>query len=288
MAFLEQPLASLDDYVACFSAQTLPVLKQTNRALEVLAKDLDKLGAKKVAGAVLGDPLMTLRLLTHLQRSRGQRQNRDITTIDRAVMMLGIEPFFAQFSDMPTLELTLAGHPKALVGVLKVIGRARRNTHFARDWAVVRHDLDVDEITVAALLQDATEILCWTFAPSLTQQVYDLQRANRKLRSSVAQRAVFGFTAHEIQASLVRAWGLPELLVNLMDERHADNPRVRNVLLADAFARHSARGWDDPALPDDIDAVQNLLKIKRSVLLQRLGIPPEIRPRFMPPEQESL
>jgi hypothetical protein len=36
---------------------------------------------------------------------------------------------------------------------------------------------------------------------------------------------------------------------------------VRNVQLAIRVARHSALGWDNPALPDDVDEVAALLNL---------------------------
>jgi HD-like signal output (HDOD) protein len=287
MILLTQPLASVDAYVDFFTSQPLPVLKRTVRELDALRADLETVNGKRIAAIVLGDPLMTMKLLTYLQAHRRQAQNRDITTIDRAIMMMGLEPFFRVFSNMPTLEDTLAAHPKALVGVLKVINRARKAAHYARDWAVVRHDLDVDEITVAALLVEASEIVCWTFAPTLTERVYALQHADRSLRSVVAQRAVFSATAQELQQALVRAWQLPELLVALMDPGQVDNPRVRNVLLATDFARHLAHGWDDAALPDDLATIEQLIRLNREQLLLRLGAPDEVLARFLPPADVS-
>jgi hypothetical protein len=79
------------------------------------------------------------------------------------------------------------------------------------------------------------------------------------MRSEAAQRAVLGFPMIALQLELAQAWQLPELLRRLMDERHASTPRAMNVSLALAVARHSANGWDDPALPEDFAAIGRLL-----------------------------
>lgn len=282
MAILEAPLESVEAYVSFLSRQDIPVLRRTVRELESLHTEGDGINARRITATVLADPLMTMKLLAYLQANRRESQNHDITTIDRAIMMMGITPFFEAFSDMPTLEERLASHPRALLGALQVIGRARKAAHLARDWAIVRHDLDVEEITVAALLREATEIICWTFAPTLTLRIQNMQARDHALRSEVAQRTIFGVTAREIQLGLVRAWKLPELLVSLLDEANADNPRVRNVRLASNFARHVARGWDNAALPDDVAEIGKLLPITREQLLKRVGIPSEHLPRFLP------
>jgi hypothetical protein len=43
-------------------------------------------------------------------------------------------------------------------------------------------------------------------------------------------------------------------------------PRVRNVLLATALARHSQAGWDNAALPDDVEALAGLLNLAPSAV----------------------
>lgn len=280
MALLDKPLDTVDAYVDFLAHQDMPVLRQTIKQLAALRESANSVNAKRLAAVVLGDPLMTLKLIAHLQAVRHRSQNHDITTIDRAIIMLGVSPFFEVFSNAPTLENMLGGQPVALIGALQVIARARKAAHLARDWAIVRHDLDVDEITVGALLGEALEIMCWTFAPALTTRVNHLQAADRSLRTSVAFRAVFGVGKKELQIGVIRAWNMPALLMTLLDAEHAENPRVRNVRLANNFARHLANGWDDPALPDDIDAIEHLLRINREPLLLRLGVPVEHTHRF--------
>ncbi|MDD3354149.1 HDOD domain-containing protein [Zoogloea sp.] len=275
MALLTHALDSIDSYVSFFSHQPLPVLKHTVKELNVMREAEEHINGRTVAALVLGDPMMTLKVLIHIEENRRARQNHDITTVERAIMMMGISPFLKNFSEMPTVEEQISDHPKALVGVLKVIGRARRAARYARDWAILRHDLDVDEITVAALLSEVTDILCWCFAPTLTQKVHEMQHHDRNLRSSAAQRQVFNFSAKELQLAIVRYWHLPELLVSMMNEQQIHNPRVRTVQLANSLARHTAQGWDNPAIPDDLAAIEALLHIGRESLLHRLSVPHE-------------
>jgi hypothetical protein len=55
-----------------------------------------------------------------------------------------------------------------------------------------------------------------------------------------------------------------------MDERHADSPRALNVTLAVAIARHSANGWNDAALPHDLEAFGRLLGVGPMLARERL------------------
>ena len=47
----------------------------------------------------------------------------------------------------------------------------------------------------------------------------------------------------------------------MMNDHHAESPRTRNVALEVALARHSANGWDNPALPEDYSAIAALLRL---------------------------
>ncbi|MGL5987147.1 MAG: hypothetical protein ACRCZ5_09770, partial [Burkholderiales bacterium] len=63
-----------------------------------------------------------------------------------------------------------------------------------------------------------------------------------------------------IQAALAKLWHVPQLLQDLMDDNHPESPRTLNVTLAVALARHSADGWFNAALPDDLKAIQAFLR----------------------------
>ena len=244
-----------------------------------MAANAESSSARVIAAVILQDPLMTLRVLQYIENNRGRRQATDITTIERALVMIGMGPFFRDFADLPTVEDVLKHHPKALVGLLKVIARARKASSWARDWAALRHDLDIDEITVAALLRYVSEMLMWCFAPVLALKARDMQQMDRTLRSTAVQQQVYGIKLDELQLMLARQWRLPELLTTLIDPGKAELPRVRNVKLACDLARHSANGWNDAALPDDYHAICELLKIDRDTLMKRLGLDAEGKPR---------
>lgn len=265
--------SNLKSWVLYLRDKPLPVLRRTTRELARLREHEDSISARALAHVILQDPMMTLRVLAFIQLKRGRSQHTDITTIERALMMIGITPFFNSFDELPILEDHLHKYPQALLGVMRVIGRARHASKWAREWALMRHDTDVDEITVAALLHDLAEIICWIFAPELSLQLRDLLLSRVGVRSAAAQRQVFNVSAHELQLALAQEWRLPELLIQLMDDAQEQSPRVRTVALAVNLARHSSRGWHDAALPDDFRAICELLHISHESLFARLGLP---------------
>lgn len=269
---IETAFPDLDTWVAYFREANLPVLRHTVQELEGMRANAENVNSRVLSATILRDPMMTLRVLAYIESKRGARQVTDITTIERAIMMIGIAPFFREFHDLPLIEDQLRAHPQALLGILKVVHRARRAAQWARDWAIVRHDLDVDEITLAALLHDIAELLMWCFAPKLAVTSRNAQIADRKRRSAAVQTEIYGIALYQLKMALAETWHLPQLLTQLMNNEHAENPRVRNVKLAVDLARHSASNWRDAALPDDFKGIRDLLKISQQTLVRRLGV----------------
>lgn len=272
---LDHPLPDIDAWVLLFSNNSLPVLRVTKRRLDEMRADLDRIDARELASTILQDPIMTVRVLAYIQPMRGRALQHDITTIASAIMMAGMDPFFRRFEDLPTIEDMLHGEDQhALLGVLQVIRRAQRAADYAQDWAIWRHDLNMEEVRIAALLHDLTEILVWCFAPKLGLDIRNQQLGRPTMRSADAQKNTLDLTFQDIQFELCRVWHLPELLLHLIDDANAGMPRVKNVALAVRLARHSSHGWDDPALPDDFKDIGHLLNITLEAVRQRLGLEP--------------
>jgi HD-like signal output (HDOD) protein len=275
---MENTTRSIDSWVQFLSENEIPVLRQTVRNLAAARDNIEKVNGREISTIVLNDPLMTLQMLAYIRTFHGSRVLKEITTVAHATMMLGVEPFFRHFEKLPVVEEALKPYPQAQLRLLQVIRRAQRASIYAFNWATWRYDMNPEEVTIAALLHDVAEILLLCFAPQQALQIYGLQQADRSLRSAVAQESVLGFRLMDLQRALCRHWQLPELLLALMDDAHAEKARVKTVKLAGDLARHSANGWDDAALPDDYTAIEALLNISHEELLHRLGPHPEISP----------
>lgn len=251
----------LEYWVAILTHADLPVLKQTARDLAALRADDDRLTAHSVAEVIARDPIMTVKLLRYLQQHKHKTQTTEVVQVEQALLMLGIEPLFSKVAPEPLVEAALKAHIAALSHLLRVVHRSHRASEYARDWAVQLHDLHYEEVRIAALLHDIAEILMWCFAPQAMLEISDIQHKDKALRSRSAQEQVLGFALVDLQRELALQWGLPKLLLTLMSDSCANQPRVRNVVLAVNLARHSANGWDDAALPDDYKDIGELLRI---------------------------
>ncbi len=260
----------LERWVSVLSRADLPVLKQTARDLAALREDEDRLTANSIADVIARDPMMTVKLLRYLQQHKHRVQTAEVVQVEQALLMLGVEPFFKNVSPQPVAEEMLKSHIVALPPMLRVVHRSHRASEYAKDWAVRLRDLHYEEVRIAALLHDISEILMWCFAPEQMLKIRDMQQKDKALRSRDVQQQVLGFALADLQRELALQWGLPELLLILMNDSSANQPRVRNVVLAVNLARHSANGWDDAALPDDYKDIGELLRIPAAQVMVML------------------
>ncbi len=267
-----QKQRKLSEWVNFLTTAEIPVLKQTARNLALLEQDEEHLNARSIAHVVKNDPLMTVKLLRYLQQHKHRCQDHDVVEVEQMIMMLGLETTMNKVSAKPLVEEILGrDNMSALVYLLKTTHRAHVASSYAFDWAVRLHDLHFEEIRIAALLHDISEILMWCFAPNEMLKIKNLQKQDKTIRSATAQENIFGFSLNQLQLELAVKWKLPQLLITVMNANCASQQRVRNVNLAVNLARHSANGWDDAALPDDYEDIAKLLHLQAWEIMTIVG-----------------
>ena len=267
---LTTPLPSLEAWVQAFAQAEIPVLTETAEALEHMRATEDDADAHSLGEMIVTDPLMTLKVLAYASELKRGRLMADTETVTAAIVLMGITPFFRDFGPQPTMEAVLADNDEALLGLSRVMQRAERASRFALGFAAHRADPDAAVIHSAALLHDFAEMLLWVHAPDLALEIATLQETDRHLRSTAAQRQVLGIELPDLEQALMRHWRLPELLQRITSEKDGRDPQVRCVHLAVRLARHTARGWDDAGVPDDLHDIAELLNLSEAHALKLL------------------
>lgn len=267
---LTRPLPSLDAWEDAFARAEIPVLAETAETLELMRATEDDVDAHGLAEMISTDPLMSLKVIAHASELKRGRLMADTETVTAALVLMGITPFFRAFGPQPTMEAALADHEEALLGLARVMQRAERASRFALGFAAHRADPDAAVIHSAALLHDFAEMLLWLHAPDLALQIATLQDADHSLRSAAAQRQVLGIELADLEQALMKRWHLPDLLMRITNDKHARDPQVRCVHLAVRLARHTARGWDDAGVPDDLHDIAELLNLGEAHTLKLL------------------
>jgi HD-like signal output (HDOD) protein len=253
-------MRSIKEWAAYLEKRELPVLRHTAVEIARLARRADKTRPAEVAKAILHDPMLTLRVLKQANRPRSSHFGSEITTVENAVVVIGITPLFQHLSRLSIIEDMLQGNAKALDEVLHAFSAAFHAAYLARDWAILRKDIQSEEVYVAGLLHDFARMAMSCMAPD------EMLKAKRLLRKEGigavdAEARVFGFPLSELQEELARLWRLPDLTLSLMDPKNAERPRTRQVLIAMDVVRRGARGWYDEKLEADYEALAELLRI---------------------------
>lgn len=252
---------STTGWVCLFASANIPARRLSLTGLAVLRERIEDVSPRKLAALVLRDPLLTARLFAYAAVHRGPNYVGELTTVDGMVLTFGMAQVIDALAGAPSLESRLEGKPEALEGAFEVLLRARQAARYAADFASHRRDREIEEIAVAGLLNDLAEMLLWCEAPEAALEIRRRMRNDYRLRSRAVQQEVLGTALHDVQLAVAGAWNLPPLLVTMMNIHNAESPRVRNVALAVDLARHSANGWDNPALPDDFKAIGSLLHL---------------------------
>ncbi len=152
---------NVEAWISKLSAESIPVLPQSLQRLAQLRARAETIRPRDISQAVLHDPMLTLSVLRLLRLQRTDRMLTDITTVEHAVMMMGVDPFFEAFSDLQSIDQVLNGDAVAMNGLMAVVARARHAALHAREWARLRNDIESDEVIIAALLPDLAEMVLW-------------------------------------------------------------------------------------------------------------------------------
>jgi len=267
---LTRPLPSLSAWTQHFRQAEIPVLAETADALELMRANEDDVDANAIGEMVSTDPLMTLKVLAYAAERRSERLLADAETVTAALVLMGITPFFSNFGLQPVIDDLLADQPEALHGLETVLSRANRAARYALGFAAHRADPDAAVLHSAALLHDFAEMLLWIHAPTLALEISHRQDADPALRSAAAQKAVLNIELGDLEQELMSVWRLPQLLRQITNDKRARDPQVQCVKLAVQIARHTAKGWDNAALPDDLAELGALLQLSPEHTLKLL------------------
>jgi hypothetical protein len=224
----------------------LPVFRRTHAMLSSFGSRREQISANEVAKVIAADPFATLYTLHTINQRISERAGTEVTTVEHALMMLGISAFLDAARRWPILEDIPAGYNPRVLGALQTLTRRAQHAAWqARDFAVLHSDVRADEAQVAAILYFVPEMLLWLRSPELA---IALQRKRRRLPDAEAENAVLGDNLTSLRQILLGNWSIPSLTLDLLGPNQTEHPR--QVLLAACIeiARHSDRGWWDEQL----------------------------------------
>lgn len=217
----------------------LPALPQTVAELTRLSAD-DNVNMWNLARVVEKDPGLCIALLRRVNNGGQKRLRTEVTTVEHAMMMLGMTQLRALPKAVPLIQR--AGDAVGRERALRLMARSYHAAWQARELARLRKDLEPDEIFLPALLHNLGEILLWLYAPAKMTQIEELT-SQQQMEPQEAQYVVLGFGLDHLTLMLARRWGLPTLLQDSLKSESAQQPRVYGIMLAVQLARAAEQGW---------------------------------------------
>ena len=251
---------SIPELISRLSAEDLPVLATTAAELAKQAARGESASPSDIAEIILHDPFCTLNVLRVIGTRKRSRLSSEITTIEHAVMMFGAKPFFARFAKPKVLEAHFQTNPHALLPLRRLLSQAHHAACQARDWAILRQDMESEEVYIAASINDLAEQCLCLLAPDMASKITQAMRHD-PIGTNQSQRDLFGFDLRALSDAIAQAFNLPELLRHLTNPSEVDQPRVQNVQLATSVAQHAELGWYGKSLEADVAAVALLLNL---------------------------
>jgi len=221
----------------------LPIFRRTHAMLSSLGNHREQVTAHAIAKEILADPFATLSTLHTINLRVSERSGAEVTTVEHALMMLGISAFLDSARRWPILEEIPAGYNPRVLGALQTLTRRAQHAAWqARDFAVLHSDIRAEEVQVAAILHFLPEMLIWLRTPD---QAIALQRKRRRMSDAEAEHAVLGESLTSLRQMLLADWNIPPLTLDLLNPAHIEHPRQALLAACIDIAQRSDRGWWD-------------------------------------------
>jgi HD-like signal output (HDOD) protein len=248
---------TLEHWLVRLKPGETPVFRHTKEALMQLAPRGEQLSAKEIATPILADPLATLRVIFNANNRTGSRYNAEISTVEHAILMQGVNVFLDKARNLPVLESTPQGKDKHILGSLYRLARLSQHAAWqARDFATLHQDTRADEVQMAAVLYYAPEFLLWLDAPDIAEP---LAQMRREMLSAEAEEKILGFAMPPLRLMLLEAWKIPDSIRDLLDEKHAERPRQSILKAALKITHRSRHGWWDPRLLESYRVLSEII-----------------------------
>jgi HD-like signal output (HDOD) protein len=186
------------------------------------------------------DPGLTAQILRKCNESKGHRLDREIASVQQAIMLLGTQQLKKTAQQLPLLEKNYS--EIAQKQILRTFCRAYHAGYQAVYWAKLRRDMTPDEVFAASQLHFLGEMILAVHAPEQLLAVFEMRR-ERSISYEEAQYVTLGFTFDQLSLAIARAWRLPELVQEALQAENANNPRGFGIMLAVQLARGAAIDW---------------------------------------------
>lgn len=257
---------TLQQWVEALTGRQLPAFARS--AQRIASKSLEQdSSAAELAALILQDVSMTTRLLRMSNSVLFNPGGGRISTVSRAIIVLGFDTVRDLCLSIAVLDGLLTGPNRGLVA--RAMGLALHGALQARNLARLARLHEAEEIFVAALLSHLGELALLCHAGEAEAEALPRLLQLRGLDAperEQAERDLLGFALRDLTARLNHEWRLSGLLARTLEQPAGNDPRARVVRLGNALARCLARGVPGVALDALVFDAAELLGLDQAAL----------------------
>ncbi len=230
---------SLDDWLRLLGNEEMPVFAQTARRVAGISAGADT-SIADLSRVVLMDSAMTAKVLRLANSVYYNPAAKRITTVSRAIVMLGFETIRTMALSIAMVDTML--HDNRHERAIDEMARAFHAAVQAKSLAARNGDSGGEEVFIAALLSRLGALAFWCFPQGCAD---DMNAALLQHdRAEQAERTVLGFSFAELTAVLNREWRLSDLLGHVLDGSRERTTRIRAIEIGSQIASDASEyGW---------------------------------------------
>lgn len=249
---------TLEQWVRFLSEEEMPVLAHTARHVAGISAQSNT-SVAALAQVVLLDSAMTARLLRLANSVYYNPTSNRISTVSRAIVMLG-------FETVRTIALSIAMVDTLLRGqqherVVKAMAEAFHAAVQAKSFAAARGESASEEVFIATLLYRLGYMAFWCFSDTKAARLEEALQAP-SARPAKIERDVLGFTLNELTAALNREWHLSELLGRALAGDSTGDTQITALELGVLVARTASdSGWESPDMRQAVARVAQFIDV---------------------------
>ncbi|MBV2234946.1 MAG: HDOD domain-containing protein [Sterolibacterium sp.] len=244
--------------------------------------DAEDGGTREIVAAILSDAALTARLLRIANSSRNARGGRNVSTIDQAIVILGLSTVKSVVLSLALLN-TMANSPQA-----RLLNGEIAAAYFCGSFCAELTRLNgarysAQEAQVCGLMQNLGRMMVAYHLHEEIEHSRDLQVA-RNLTEDEAVRQTLGVGFEEIGAAIAAHWSLPDVLQqSLAMRKEKALPRSVNTPLdwhryAALFSRlitdilfRLPEGREKIEIANEIEYFRLVLRLKDSEVHEWIG-----------------
>ncbi|MCC5857888.1 MAG: HDOD domain-containing protein [Ectothiorhodospiraceae bacterium] len=242
----------VEDWLGALGNTALPIMATTRQAAAATRDSIDD--ARTLGELAYRDPALCVNLLREANRHHHRHLDARTTTVEQAVMMLGLTRTLTLIDAYADVESAL--DQPGLDGFLAENAAAYHAACHAHAWAEIRKDILPTEIRTAATLAPVATLLLWQHEADAMHAACELSGHEGHLRPD-AEYVQLGFYSGELGAMLVQHWRLPAMVTEQLLPNKIVGNRALGINLAFRLTALAPHGWDHPG----IDALMSTLGV---------------------------